>query len=108
MVEVLSLGDEEGSDSPCTARPPLECLLQQKQVAPPLEQDTSDIAIVDLRATLDHTIDPAQAAAALERARIALLGKAADAEDAKHYVSSTLHEFYVAQGTALAREARGP
>jgi hypothetical protein len=37
MVEVLALGDEEGDDSPCTTRPPLECLLPQEQVAPLLE-----------------------------------------------------------------------
>jgi hypothetical protein len=27
MVKVLALGDKEGGDSPCTARPPLERLL---------------------------------------------------------------------------------
>jgi hypothetical protein len=26
MVEVMALGDEEGGDSSCPARPPLECL----------------------------------------------------------------------------------
>jgi hypothetical protein len=34
MVEVLALGDREGGDSPRTARPPLERLLPQEQVAP--------------------------------------------------------------------------
>jgi hypothetical protein len=34
MVEVLALGDGEGGDSPRTARPPLERLLPQEQVAP--------------------------------------------------------------------------
>jgi hypothetical protein len=58
MVEVLALGDEEGDDSPRTARPPLERLLPQEQVAPLLKQDTSDVAIMDLCAPLDHAIDP--------------------------------------------------
>jgi hypothetical protein len=107
MVEVLALGDEEGIDSPRKTRPPLERLLPQEQVAPLPEQDTSDVAVMVLHAPLDHAIDPAQAAAALERTRIALLGKAADAEDARRRVSSTLHEFYAAQGTALAGEAHG-
>jgi hypothetical protein len=94
MVEVLALGDEKGGDSPCTTRLPLERLLSQEQVTLLLEQDTLEVAIVDLRAALDHAIDPAQAAEALERMRIALLGKAADAEDAQRRVSSMLHEFY--------------
>jgi hypothetical protein len=51
MVEVMALGDEEGADPPHTARLPLERLLPQ-------EQDTSDIAVVDLRAPLDHLVDP--------------------------------------------------
>jgi hypothetical protein len=58
MVEVMALGDEEGGDSPHPARPPLERLLPQEQNAPLLEQDTSDITIVDLHAPLDHVIDP--------------------------------------------------
>jgi hypothetical protein len=47
MVEVMALGDEEGRDPPCSARPPLECLHPQKQNAPLPEQDTSDVAVVD-------------------------------------------------------------
>jgi hypothetical protein len=58
MVEVMALGDEEGGDSPCPARPPLERLLPQEQNAPLLEQDAPDIAVVDLHAPLDHIIDP--------------------------------------------------
>jgi hypothetical protein len=34
MVEVMALGEEEGGDSPCSARPPLECLPPQEQDAP--------------------------------------------------------------------------
>jgi hypothetical protein len=48
MVEVMALGDEEGSDQPCSARPPLECLLPPEQNAPLPVQDTSDVAVVDL------------------------------------------------------------
>jgi hypothetical protein len=33
MVEVMALGDEEGGDSPCPARPPLKRLLPQEQNA---------------------------------------------------------------------------
>jgi hypothetical protein len=62
MVEVIALGDEEGGDSPRPARPPLERLLPQEQNAPLPEQDASDIAVVDLRAPLDHVIDPVQVA----------------------------------------------
>jgi hypothetical protein len=80
MVEVMALGDKEGSDSPCPARPPLECLLPQEQNAPLPEQNTSDIAIVDLRAPLDHVIDPVQVAEALERTRLVLLSKVAEDE----------------------------
>jgi hypothetical protein len=59
MVEVMALGDEEGGDSPRPVRPPLECLPPQEQNAPLPEEDTSDITIVDLRAPLNHVIDPA-------------------------------------------------
>jgi hypothetical protein len=59
MVEVMALGDEEGSDSPCPTRSPLERLLPQEQNAPLPEQDASDIVVVDLRAPLNHVIDPA-------------------------------------------------
>jgi hypothetical protein len=34
MVEVMALGDEEGSNSPRPARPPLEHLLPQEQNGP--------------------------------------------------------------------------
>jgi hypothetical protein len=59
MVEIMALGDEEGGDSQRPARPPLERLLPQEQNAPLLEQNASDVAVVDLRAPLDHVIDPA-------------------------------------------------
>jgi hypothetical protein len=44
----------------------------------------------------------------LERTCLALLSKVADIEDTRRRLSSTLHEFYVAQGTAPAGEARDP
>jgi hypothetical protein len=62
---------------------------------------------VDLRAPLDHIIDPIQVAEALERTRIVLLSKVVEDEDARCRMSSTLCEFYDAQGTALAKEAHG-
>jgi hypothetical protein len=52
MVEVMALGEEEGGDSPLERLPP------QEQDASLLEQDASDIAVVDLCAPLDHVIDP--------------------------------------------------
>jgi hypothetical protein len=103
-----AMGDDKGGDLPCTARPPLECLLPQEQAAPLPEKDILDVAIMVLRAPLDLTIDPIKAAEALERTRIALLGKVANIEDNRHRVSCMLHEFYVAQGSVLAEEARGP
>jgi hypothetical protein len=107
MVEVLALGDEEGANSPHTARPPLERLLPQEQVALLPEQDTSDIpAIVDLRAPLDHAINPVQAAEALEQTHTTLPGKAVDLDDTRRRADSTIREFYTAQCTALAREVR--
>jgi hypothetical protein len=51
MVEVMALRDEKGGDSPRPMLPPLERLLPQ-------EQDASNIAVMDLRAPLDHVIDP--------------------------------------------------
>jgi hypothetical protein len=94
MVEVMALGDEEGGDSPRPACLPLERLLPQEQNAPLPEQDASDIAVVDLRAPLDHIVDPVQVTEALERMRLVLLSKVAEDEDARHRMSTTLHEFY--------------
>jgi hypothetical protein len=75
MVKVMALGDEVGGDSPCPVRPPLERL-------PPHEQDTSDVAVMDLHAPLNHIVDPVQVAEALERTRLVLLSKVAEDEDA--------------------------
>jgi hypothetical protein len=66
MVKVMALGDEEGGDSQRPTHPPLERLLPQEQNASLLEQDALDIAVMDLRAPLDHIIDPVQVTEALE------------------------------------------
>jgi hypothetical protein len=93
----MALGDEEGGDSPHPARPPLERLLPREQDAPLPEQDASDIAVVDLRAPLDHIVDPIQVAKALERTCLVLLSKVAEDEDARRRMSTTLCEFYDVQ-----------
>jgi hypothetical protein len=108
MVEVMALGDEEGSDKPRTVRPPLECLPPQEQNAPLLEQDTSDVAVVDLRAPLDRVIDPAQVAEALERTRLVLLSKVAEDEVNRCRASTTLSEFYDVHGGAPTELAHDP
>jgi hypothetical protein len=48
---------------------------------------------VDLRAPLDRVIDPARLTEALERARLAFLGKVAEDEANRHRASTTLGEF---------------
>jgi hypothetical protein len=107
MVEVMTLGDEEGGDSPCLARPPLERLPPQEQNAPLPEQEASNIAVVDLRAPLDHIIDPVQVAEALERTRLVLLNKVAEDEIVRRRASATLCEFYDAHGAAPDELAHG-
>jgi hypothetical protein len=106
MVEVMALGDEEGSDQPRSTRPPLECLPPPEQNAPLPERDTSDITVVVLRAPLDHVIDPARVAEALERTRLVLLSKVAENEISRRHVGTTLSEFYDAHGDAPAELAR--
>jgi hypothetical protein len=101
MVEVMALGEEEGGDSPRSARPPLERL-------PPQEQDAPDIAVVDLHAPLDHVIDPIQVAEALERTHLVLLGKVAEDEIDRRRSSTTLSEFYDVHGDASVELAHDP
>jgi hypothetical protein len=107
MVEVMALGDEEGSDQPCSAHPPLECLPSQEQNAPLPEQDTSDVTVMDLHAPLDRVINPAQVAKALEWTRLVLLSRAAGEEAAQRHMSTTLREFYDAHGDAPNELVRG-
>jgi hypothetical protein len=98
MVEVMALGEEEGSDSPRPARPSPERLLPQEQDAPLPEQDTSDVSVVDLCAPLNRVIDPARVAEALERTHLVLLYKVAEDEDAQCRTSTVLCVFHDAQG----------
>jgi hypothetical protein len=107
MVEVMALGDEEGDDSPRPVRPPLERLLPQEQNAPLPEQDTSNIAVVDLRTPLNHVVDPARIAEALEWTRLVLLSKVAEDEVARCRMSTMLREFYDAHGDAPNKLAHG-
>jgi hypothetical protein len=107
MVELMALGDEEGSDSPRPACSPLKHLLPQEQNAPLLEQDASDIAVMDLRAPLDHIIDPVKVAEALERMRLILLSKVAEDEDARCRMSTTLRESYNTHGDTPVELAHG-
>jgi hypothetical protein len=62
---------------------------------------------VDLRAPLDHIVDPVQVAEALERTRLILLSKVAKNEDARCRMSTTLREFYDAHGVMPAELAHG-
>jgi hypothetical protein len=107
IVEVMALGDEEGCGSPRPACPLLERLPPQEWNTPLLEQDASDIAIVDLRAPLDHVIDPIQVAEALERTRLVLLSKAGEEETVWRHMSTTIREFYDTHGDAPDELAHG-
>jgi hypothetical protein len=62
--------------------------------------------VVDLRAPLDHVIDPARVAEALERTRLVLLGKMAEDEANRRRASTTLGEFYDVHRDAPAGLAR--
>jgi hypothetical protein len=108
MVEVMALGEEEGGDSPRSACPPPERLPPQEQNAPLPEQDAPDIAVVDLRAPLDHIIDPIHVAEALKRTRLVLLGKVAEDEIDRRLASTTLSEFYDVYGDAPVELAHDP
>jgi hypothetical protein len=108
MVKVMALGEEEGGDSPCPARPSPERLLPQEQDAPLLEQDASNVSVVDLRAPLNRIIDPARVAEALERMRLVLLRKVAEDEDAQHRMSTELREFHDTQGGAPVELGHDP
>jgi hypothetical protein len=94
MVVVMALGEEEGGDSPRPERPSPERLLPREQDAPLPEQDAPDVSVVDLRAPLNHVIDPVRVAEALERTRLILLSKVAEDEANRRRASTTLSEFY--------------
>jgi hypothetical protein len=62
---------------------------------------------MDLRAPLDHAIDPVKAAETLERTRITLLGKAVDIKHTWCRVNSKLHEYKTTQGFMQAGDGPG-
>jgi hypothetical protein len=107
MVELMDLGDEEGGDPPRSACPTLEHLPLQEQNVPLLEQDTSDIVVVDLCILLDCVIDSAQVAEALEWTRLVLLSRAAEKETTRRLMSTMLREFYDTHGDASDELVRG-
>jgi hypothetical protein len=57
-----------------------------------------DSGIIDLRAPLDLTADPAKLTKDLERTRRTLLKEAISIEDTRRRVLSTLHEYNTTQG----------
>jgi hypothetical protein len=109
LVEVMALGEDEGSDSPRFERPSLERPPPQEQDASLPERDSPDVSVVDLRAPLDRVIDPARVTEALERTRLVLLGKVAEDEANRCRASTMLSEFYDVHRdapTELAHELR--
>jgi hypothetical protein len=62
---------------------------------------------MELRALLDHIVDPVQVAKALEQTRLVLLSKVPEDEDAQCRMSTTLREFYDAHGVTPAELAHG-
>jgi hypothetical protein len=86
MVEVLALEEDGGGDLQRTVRPPLERLPLQEQDLPPPERDVLDATIMDLRAPLDLTADPAKLFEDLERTRRNLLKEAIGVEDTRRRV----------------------
>jgi hypothetical protein len=108
VVEVMTLGEDEGGDLPCPARPSLERPPPKEQDAPLPERDAPNVSEVALRAPLDRVIDPARVAEALERTRLVLLGKMAESEANRCHTSTTLSEFYDEHGDAPIELARDP
>jgi hypothetical protein len=100
MVEVMTLGEDEGGDLPRPERPSLERPPPQEQDAPLPERDAPDVSVVELRVPLDRVIDPARVTEALERTRLVLLGKVAKDEANRRRASTTLSEFYNVHGDA--------
>jgi hypothetical protein len=106
QVKVLALEEDGGGDPPRTARPLLECPPPPKQDLPPPERDILDSAIMDLRAPLDLTADPAKLSEELEQTRRTLLKEAIGIEDTCRCVLSMLREYNTAQGYTPA--GKGP
>jgi hypothetical protein len=108
VVEVMTLGEDEGGDLPRPECPSLERPPPQEQDTPLPERDAPDVSVVDLRAPLGRVIDPARVAEALERTRLVLLGKVAEDEANRRRASTTLGKFYDAHGDAPTEPARNP
>jgi hypothetical protein len=100
MVEVMTLGEDEGGDLPRPERPSLERPPPQEQDTPLPEWDAPDVSVADLRDPLDRVINPTRVAEALERTRLVLLGKMAEGEANRRRASTTLSEFYDVHGDA--------
>jgi hypothetical protein len=98
MVEMLALEEDGGGGPPHTACPPLEHLPLPEQDPPPLERDILESAIMDLRAPLNLSADPAKLIKDLEQTRRALLNNAVGIEDTCRRVFSMLREYNTAQG----------
>jgi hypothetical protein len=98
MVEVLALEEDGGSDPPHSTRPPLELPPLPKQDPPPPERDILESAIMDLRAPLDLTANPAKLTEDLEQTCCVLLDMAVGIKDTRRCVFSMVYEYNTAQG----------
>jgi hypothetical protein len=98
MVKVLALEEDGGGDPPCSARLPLERPPLPRQDPPPPERDVLESTIMDLRAPLDLTADPAKLAKDLEQTRRVLLDRAVGIKDTRRRVFSMLCEYNTVQG----------
>jgi hypothetical protein len=106
MVEVMTLGEDEGGDLPRPEHPSLGRPPPQEQDDPLPERDAPDVSVVDLRVPLDRVIDPAWVTEALEQTHLVLLGKVAEDKANRRHTSTTLSEFYDVHGDAPNELAR--
>jgi hypothetical protein len=67
MVEVMALGEDEGSDLPRPERPSLERPPPHEQDAPLPERDAPDVSVVDLRVPAGRQASQAAAAVVCRR-----------------------------------------
>jgi hypothetical protein len=104
LVEMLALEEDGGGGPPHTARPLLKRPPLPEKDPPPPEWDVLESAIMDLRAPLDLTADPAKLTEDLEQTRRTLLNNAVGIEDTRQCVFSMLREYNTAQGYTSARD----
>jgi hypothetical protein len=64
-----------------------------------------DVAITDLHAQLDISADPVKVSEDLERTRLNLLKEAADIDDTRRCVLSTINEYNIAHGFTPAGDS---